>query len=70
MNTKTKTNMSEKVNIILSESFMVDHVDLTFISEVLDEAIAEFVDNDERIINIETKECGGQSRFWIYTTKT
>ena len=37
------------------------------IQEILDEAIEEFIDNDEKIINIELKEHSGLQQFWIYS---
>jgi len=57
-----------KVNIIRSETWLDDNFEN--ISLILDEVIKEFVNNDERIINIEMKtDHSGLSRFWIYTTK-
>jgi hypothetical protein len=53
-----------KVNIIRSESWLDDNFEN--ICSILDETIKDFVDDDERIINIESS---GLSRFWIYTTK-
>ena len=39
------------------------------IQEILDETIADFVPENERIINIEVKESNGLYRFWIYSTR-
>ena len=57
-----------KVNIVLSETWM--SAGKESIEATLNEAIEDFVETDERIINIECKtERNGLSRFWIYTTK-
>lgn len=55
----------EKVNIIRSETWLEDDIDN--IGDILDNAIEEFVSDQEEIINIECREVNGLSRFWIYT---
>lgn len=39
---------------------------LSNIQSYLDEAIEDFVEDGEEIINIETKQVAGQEQFWIY----
>ena len=55
------------VNVTRSETWMNDSV--VKIQEILDETIADFVPENERIINIEVKESNGLYRFWIYSTR-
>ena len=63
--------MSKKkrnINIIRSETWLGDG--FKNISDILEETINEFVDKDERIINIEMiKREDSLKRFWIYTEK-
>lgn len=62
---KGKVIMKKRnINICRSETWMGDN--FKEISSILDETIRDFVDK-ERIINIEVKERGGLSRFWIYS---
>lgn len=57
----------EKANIIRSET-LLDNDNIGNIDSILNQAIEDFVTNDEVIINIESKTVGtGLSRFWIYT---
>ncbi len=60
--------MSKAVTIIKSESWMQS--DTAEQDEILNDAIIEFVDDDERIINIQMVDEGGLKRFWIFTTKS
>jgi len=54
-----------EINIIRSETWLSD--DFESISTILQEAIHDFVDEDDRIINIQmVKDSSGLSRFWIY----
>jgi len=56
----------KKVGIIRSESWLDDNFE--DISQILEETITEFVEDNEEIINIQVKkENNGTSRFWIYT---
>ena len=55
----------EKINIIRSQTWLKD--DFENITDILEEAIKDFVDENDEIINIESKESeNGLSRFWIY----
>lgn len=54
----------KKIEIIRSETWMND--DLDSIHNVLEETIKDFVDEKDRIINIQVVDRNGQSRFWIY----
>ena len=57
-----------KVNLIRSSTWLNDNFE--DIHRTLDETIKDFVEADDRIINIESKtDTNGLSRFWIYTTK-
>ena len=57
-----------QVNLIKSETWLDG--DSEKICSILNETIKEFVADDERIINIESKtKDSGLVRFWIYTTK-
>jgi len=57
---------NKEVVIIRSGTWTNDNLDS--ISDVLDETIRELVPENARIINIETKEKYGLTRFWIYYT--
>jgi len=54
-----------KVNITRSETFATDNLDV--INRILNETITEWIDKDQKIINIEMVERQGMYRFWIYT---
>lgn len=59
--------MKPKVYIIKSSSWMPsESTSLSNIQSYLDEAIEDFVEDGEEIINIETKQVAGQEQFWIY----
>ncbi len=68
MNKPTKTTKKVKkkriVSLIRSETWIDDNYDE--INTILEEAIAEMVGDNQRIVNIEVKERGGLKRFWIY----
>jgi hypothetical protein len=53
-----------EVNLIRSETWSGDNFDN--IHKILDQTISDFVQKNDRIINIETKERNGAYRFWIY----
>ena len=58
--------MKKKVNLIRSETWLDD--DFDSITEILQETIDDFIEKDERIINIQVvKKNDGTNRFWIYT---
>lgn len=59
----------KKINLCRSGSWVTESVTIEDLNEILNETIRDFVDEDERIINIECKEENGQGRFWIYSTK-
>lgn len=63
---KKQTKVRRAVSIVRSETFFSD-TNLKEIQSILDEAIADFLDENERIINIEVKEHCGMQRFWIYS---
>lgn len=55
----------KKINIIRSESWLLD--DIENINNILNSTIEEFVNTDDKIINIEVNtDLNGLSRFWIY----
>ena len=57
----------KKVNIIRSETWLIDDFKNN-ISQILNETITDFVEDNEKIINIEMiTQKNGLSRFWIYT---
>jgi len=57
--------MKKEINIIRSETWLTD--DFKMVSDTLKETIDDFVDDDEKIINIQlVKSDDGLSRFWIY----
>jgi len=57
--------MMRKVGIIRSETWLDDNFE--DIGQILEETIAEFIKDNEEIINIQVKEeKSGVSRFWIY----
>jgi len=60
--------MTKEVNLIKSESWIRSTIDEQ--NDILNETIKDFIEDDERIINIQAIEENGQTRFWIYTTKT
>jgi len=64
--TKTTKKVEKKriVSLIRSETWIDDNYDE--INTILEEAIAEMVGDNQRIVNIEVKERGGLKRFWIY----
>jgi len=65
---KIEGGKKREINITRSETWLTD--DFKSMSELLEETINEFVDADERIINIECKtDETGLSRFWIYSEK-
>lgn len=55
------------VELIRSQTWMDDN--FKNITDILDETIREFVSEEYKIINIETKERNGLTRFWIYIIK-
>ena len=58
--------MKKKVNIIKSETWL--KMDLSAQNECLNECISDFVEDNERIINIQLVEgSNGLSYFLIYT---
>ena len=59
--------MPKEVTIIKSESWM--KTGLKEQDDALNEAIQTYVEDDERIINIQLVDEGGLKRFWIYTQK-
>ena len=62
---RNKLDMKKEVNIIFSESWL--RMDIGSINELLTETINEFVEETDRIINIEKHtDDSGSSRFWIY----
>jgi len=56
-----------RINIARSQTWMSD--DISCIGDILEETINDFVEEGDRIINIETKEFNGLKRFWIYIEK-
>ena len=57
-----------ETNVILSESWSEKYQDIDNINTLLQEAIDDFVDENDTIINIEVKTgSSGLLRFWIYT---
>lgn len=55
-----------KVNITKSETWL--EADYYTVSKILDETIEEYMDDNDRIINIQVvTESTGTSRFWIYS---
>lgn len=56
----------KKIKIIRTETWLDD--DIENIDNILNQAIEDFVSDDEVILNIECKTENDQlSRFWIYT---
>ena len=54
------------INITRSETWLGDNFEN--ISLILDETINNFIDSEERIINIQVvKHENGSKRFWIYS---
>ena len=63
--TQNKLDMKKEVSIIFSESWL--RMDVGSINELLTETINEFIEETDRIINIEKHtDDSGLSRFWIY----
>lgn len=59
--------MAKEVTIIKSESWI--KAGLKEQDQTLNEAIKTYVEDDERIINIQMVDEDGLKRFWIYTQK-
>ena len=57
-----------EITIIRSGSW--SNLDLKEIEEELNQTIKDFVDDNEKIINVQLVEESGNKRFWIYTQKT
>jgi hypothetical protein len=57
--------MAREINIIRTETWLND--DFDSIHAILEQAIKDFIEEDDRIINIQmVKDSSGLSRFWIY----
>jgi hypothetical protein len=56
-----------EITIIRSGSW--SNLDLKEIEEELNQTIKDFVDDNEKIINVQLVEESGNKRFWIYTQK-
>ena len=59
--------MEIDINISRSETWIDDNFEA--ISSILEDTIKDFIEEDDRIINIEVKERNGLKRFWIYSEK-
>ena len=55
-----------KIEIVRSDIWFNTVNDIDVIGGILDEAVDSFLDENCVIVNIETKEMNGLSRFWIY----
>ena len=65
-NEKTVKNKNE-ITIVKSGSCTI--ADLMQQNEELNQTIKDFVDDDEKIINVQLVQESGYKRFWIYTQK-
>ena len=57
-----------KLDIIRSESWH-HGAPISEINEILNEAVEAYLDDSDKIINIQAVEDGGRMRFWIYFSK-
>lgn len=63
---QSKNDMSKNINIIKSESFS-NRTALKDQDQLLNECIADFVEELDTIINIQLVESNGLFRFWVYS---